>query len=83
MFIFKMEEILLFNCPHCNDFISIDKKDLNCCIFRHGFYIKTKTQINPHEKKEICEDLFNKKLIIGCGKPFKIKNNKIEICDWI
>ena len=31
-----MEEPVL-KCPHCNDFIIIEK--LNCCIFIHGLLI--------------------------------------------
>ena len=86
---------LIVKCPHCEEFVLIEK--LNCCIFRHGIIIKTGKQMNPHESKEICEELKRKNLIYGCGKPFKIvlkkdsnknendneKNYSTEICDYI
>jgi hypothetical protein len=73
-------------CPHCKELVIIEK--LNCCIFRHGIFIKSGKQINPHLPKNHCLMLINKKLIYGCGKPFKIiqnKNNEFEaiICDYI
>lgn len=81
-----MTEILI-ECPHCKDTVLIMSNEINCGIFRHGSYKKDMTQINPHEKKEICDKLFNDKIIYGCGKPFKLgkKNNEyvIEICDYI
>lgn len=66
---------LIVSCPHCNDYILIYKKELNCKIFRHGIYLHNKKQIDPHLPKKECDRLFNEKLIIGCGKPFKIKEN--------
>ncbi len=75
---------MIIKCPHCKDEIYIDKKDLNCRIFRHGVYKKTLKQINPHLKKKLCDDLFNKKLIYGCSKPFRIdEKNNVVICDYI
>jgi hypothetical protein len=79
------DEIIVL-CPHCKASILIEK--LNCCIFRHGTIIKSGKQINPHLSKKYCEMLINKKLIYGCGKPFKIiknENNDFEatICDYI
>lgn len=60
------------NCPHCQQSILIMLNEINCAIFRHGVYKANFQQINPHENKEICDDLFNKKLIYGCGKPFRL-----------
>ena len=78
---------MLFICPHCKLLLEVEKKKINCGIFRHGVYKKDLKQIDPHMKKDKCDDLFNKKLIYGCGKPFRIKKieNKyiIEICDYI
>lgn len=79
------EDEPILKCPHCNDFIIIEK--LNCGIFRHGILISNGKQINPHESKQMCDDLLKKKLIYGCGKPFKIIQNgeklEIKICDYI
>lgn len=76
---------MLIICPHCNKYIEII--EINCGIFRHGTYKSNNEQIDPHLKKEECDNLIKNDLIYGCGKPFKIieKNNKLEviICDYI
>lgn len=81
----KLTEEPILICPHCKDFIIIQK--INCAIFRHGLFIKTGKQIDPHLCKEICDYLIKKNLIYGCGKPFRIINNngklETEICDYI
>lgn len=78
---------IIVKCPHCDNLIYIHKSELNCHIFRHGIYKHTFTQIDPHMKKEECDNLFINKLIYGCGKPFKIIKNegiyKIEKCEYI
>ena len=78
------EEPILI-CPHCNNYVLIEK--LNCGIFRHGTLKSNNTQINPHANKEECDYYINNNLIYGCGKPFKIvqENDKfiIEICEYI
>jgi DNA-directed RNA polymerase subunit RPC12/RpoP len=80
-----IKEDIIIECPHCKDVVLIEK--LNCCIFRHAIMKDTGKQIDPHSSKEICSNLYNKKLIWGCGKPFKIiKNEKeiiVDICDYI
>ena len=78
--------IYIFNCPHCQDIITVNKKQLNCCIFRHGVFKNNMKQINPHSSKETCDRLKKENKIIGCGKPFmfiKSDNPRIEICDYI
>ena len=80
-------ENTVIQCPHCQEFIIVEK--LNCGIFRHGVLIQNGEQIPPHLGKPMCDELAEKKLIYGCGKPFKIsKTNEstpfsIEICDYI
>ena len=75
----------LLECPNCGGFIVI--QELNCGIFRHGIMKNNGKQINPHLGKIECDDLLNKNLIEGCGKPFKvIKNNdtfNVIKCDYI
>ena len=76
----------IITCPNCYELIMI--YELNCCIFRHGIFIETGEQIDPHSSKEICEELVNSCKIYGCGKPFKIvvlEDGKWEIqkCDYI
>ena len=82
------DEYIVIQCPHCNNYITIYLKDLNCKIFRHGVYKKTKKQIDPHLNKLECDRLFNEKLIYGCGKPFQLIDDdkgrfKVVICDYI
>jgi hypothetical protein len=75
----------IVKCPHCDEYIIIEK--LNCKIFRHGVYIDSGKQINPHMNKQKCDKLFSDNKIYGCGKPFKIviENDiyKTIICDYI
>ena len=79
-----MNDYIIVKCPHCNEQIFIYKKELNCRIFRHGIYKKTLKQIHPHMKKNECDFLAKKKLIYGCGKPFRIdKNNCVQNCGYI
>ena len=77
-----MSNILIINCPHCNQHILID--ELNCKIFRHGVLKSTNEQINPHSTKLECDYYISNDLIYGCGKPFKLNSNlQPEICDYI
>jgi hypothetical protein len=82
-----MTQEIIILCPHCELNILVMENEIACAIFRHGVYKQNFTQINPHERKEICEKLVNENLIHGCGKPFKlVKENdqyKAEICDYI
>lgn len=47
------------------------------------------SQINPHETEKNCKYYFDKNLIIGCGKPFRLEkdvNGQIKFvnkCDYI
>ena len=76
-----MEEIII--CPHCKEYIII--QEVNCGIFRHAIY-KSGEQINPHLKKELCEQLIKEGKIFGCGKPFRliVKDKMMAVeCDYI
>jgi hypothetical protein len=81
------DSYIIVTCPHCLCNIQIYEKEINCKIFRHGVYKDSYNQLLPHETKKECDKLFNEQKIIGCGKPFKLinqKNNWIaEICDYI
>jgi len=83
-----MDTSYIVPCPHCKLLIQIYREDVKCAIFRHGVYKKTLKQINPHAKKNVCDNLAKEKLIIGCGKPFKLiindkDNVEAKICDYI
>ena len=79
------DNIIIVNCPHCNDIVLIEK--LNCSIFRHGVYKNNGAQIDAHSPKHICEDLILNNKIYGCGKPFKIIQQNTTyiavICEYI
>lgn len=81
------DDFYLFLCPHCNMFIIVKINEVHCKIFRHGIYKKNYELINPHESKQICDDLVKSDEIFGCGKPFKlIEINKelfVDVCDYI
>ena len=69
--------VIYINCPHCDDMVEII--EINCGIFRHGVYKKNGIQMGPHTPKEICDEDFEKGLIYGCGKPFRLeKINSIQ-----
>lgn len=82
---------ILVLCPHCEGTVIIDKKQINCAIFRHGVVIKTGMQMNAHATKAECDKLIANNSILGCGKPFKLikinVNDTIEYfaetCDYI
>lgn len=71
---------MIVHCPNCDQMIWIE--ELNCKIFRCGIIKETGEQIPPHATKEECEN-YLKEGIYGCSKPFKIEDNKAEVCDYI
>lgn len=78
----------LFDCPHCNLSIQVQKNEVNCEIFRHGIIKKSGLQVNPHASKEHCDRLTQEGLVYGCCKPFRLvyDNNIIKYvdkCDYI
>lgn len=86
-----MDNILVFNCPHCESIVEVEKSQINCRIFRHGYYFIKRGdefillgQMNPHESKENCDKLLSENKIVGCGKPFKIGEDfTVSTCDYI
>lgn len=72
-------------CPHCGGSFQVNMNQMNCRIFRHGIMKTTGKQINPHLPKNKCDELFEKNLIWGCGKPFKIirNTNTVVKCGYI
>lgn len=90
----EKNNLYIFNCPHCDMFIEVEKNSVNCSIFRHAYFF-TRTngdivlteQLNPHAPKEVCEKLVKEGKIYGCGKPFRMEKNgnsyEIKICEYI
>lgn len=92
----KLEgDLYMFTCPHCKAWTEVEKNQVNCHIFRHGFHyvkngdhIQLLNQMNPHAPKEECDRLFSEGKIVGCGKPFQFVRNpdssyRAEICGYI
>ena len=87
-----MSNNIILQCPHCQDSgepewkttIIVDSKELNCRIFRHGIMREVYqnsgkiVQIPPHASKAECDYLVNHKLIIGCGKPFRVVDEVVQ-----
>lgn len=81
-------EFIIEPCPHCGCYILIDKRELNCRIFRHGAYKANIHQIPPHEIKVVCDALARDEQIFGCGKPFRVQERadggyEFVVCDYI
>uniref|UniRef100_A0A6C0K3D0 Uncharacterized protein n=1 Tax=viral metagenome TaxID=1070528 RepID=A0A6C0K3D0_9ZZZZ len=83
---------LVLSCPHCQEWMYIEKKDVNCAIFRHAVFRATMEPIPPHSSREECERLVSQNAVYGCAKPFRVVLSKTpvhnddfvaEICDYI
>ena len=46
-----MENNIYIQCPHCEQYMELVKKEINCAIYRHGVY-KNNKQIDPHSSKQ-------------------------------
>jgi hypothetical protein len=59
--------------------------EINCGIFRHGVYRTGFEQIPPHASKQVCDELYVKNLIYGCGKPLRYNHTtkSFEVCGYI
>jgi len=85
--IIEYEDFYIFQCPHCDEFITVHKNELFCKIFRHAVYKDSGKQISPHSSKEICDKLVLEDKVMGCAKPFQVVINGsdmfAEVCDYI
>lgn len=72
---------LIIECPHCSEIVQIEQ--INCGIFRHAVYKYNMEPIPPHSTQQECEELVEKELVWGCGKPFQILDGKAVICGYI
>jgi hypothetical protein len=77
------EDFYLLMCPHCEMMIMVYKNEINCGIFRCGIHKLQGHAITPHASKKECDELVEKQLIYGCGRPFKINNFYVEPCDYV
>lgn len=83
--VIKDTDVLIFDCPHCQQQVVVRLQEVNCKIFRHGVMKTNYEQINPHATKELCDSLVERGEIYGCGKPFKLSDDltRVEVCDYI
>jgi hypothetical protein len=72
-------DFYFFKCPYCEQEIIVDKKDLNCCIFRHAIYKHNYQQVDPHLTEYECKKLIEKNSVYGCCKPFEIINRNSKL----
>lgn len=78
------KEVIIGTCPHCSESFFVERKDLNCRIFRHGYYKSNWTPLDPHLSKTDCLFLKEKNLINGCGGPMEYIESlsKFVKCDY-
>lgn len=55
---------------HCSEYIIIEK--MNCGIFRHGVFIKTGKQIDPHANKTVCDNYIKKRKYMDVENHIKL-----------
>ena len=81
-------KVLTCSCPYPECSITIEVVEINCAIFRCGVY-KNKNgpeygkQIDPHLPKQECDRIKKEDKIWGCGRPFKLVDGKLIVCDYI
>ena len=81
-----MADDLFFRCPHCQGGVVVHETEVNCSIFRHGVFIATGQQMNPHTPKAECDQYARTSVIYGCGKPFRLVYDGkwyVEACDYL
>jgi len=85
----EKDSCYLFSCPHCDMVIQVPTDQVNCQIFRHGVLKSNGEQVNQHSTKEQCDILLQKKMVIGCCKPFKLILNdrgivvSVDVCEYL
>ena len=78
-----MAAAVVFECPHCNESIVVQRNEINCAIFRHAIFRDTLEPIDPHASKQTCDALVRDEKVYGCGKPFRLVNDVPEVCDYV
>lgn len=87
-YVTKIDNVFIFECPHCDGTIEVEESAVACRIFRHAsFKQPNNPQIPPHTPKEECDKLLAQNLVNGCTKPFLFHfaepQNYVEPCDYI
>jgi hypothetical protein len=76
-------ETLNVTCPHCLGGVYIPVNSVNCAIFRHAVHKSSGESANPHATKAELDKLLAAGDVLGCGGPFRLNNNRPEVCDYI
>lgn len=76
-------ESVLVTCPHCLGEVYIPKKDIQCGVLRHAVNKSNLEPTSPHSAKAELDRLLAAGEIYGCAGPFRITNDRVEICDYI
>ena len=90
----QKSHLYIFHCPNCGGIVEVEENQLNCRIFRHGFFFVKNgeqliltNQMNPHESKEVCDRLVHEGKVVGCAKPFRVvdrgETKVVETCGYI
>jgi len=62
---------IVSKCPHCLEYVVVRPGEINCGVFRHGVMRRDFLQMDPHAPKSVCDSLYQKNLIYGCGRPLR------------
>jgi len=79
----QVEDMYVFECPHCDGTVVVSIHEVNCKIFRHAVNRTTGEQLNPHASQHECETLCAQGVLLGCGKPFQLTYPTVQPCDYI
>ena len=74
-----MQEMVIM-CPYCGLVSEIEQ--INCGVFRCGYYCNSLLQIPPHLSEEEGNRLVKEKKIYGCSRPFKIVDGLVMGCGY-
>lgn len=77
------DDFYKFTCPYCGIGVVVMKNELACRIFRCGLLKSNGTQIPPHANKKDCDKLRETDSVYGCARPFIIRDEYVEPCDYI
>lgn len=67
----ELTEYIIFECPHCSEYIQVYRNEFFCKVFRHGVFKSNYQQINPHLSQEECDKYLQEGTIFGCSYQFK------------
>lgn len=69
------------SCPHCSGLIMIDKREINCGVFRH-LSRRDERRVSPHAPQAECQALVRSGEGLGCGGAFRFDGTNTSICGY-